>query len=358
MRASASLGTCTVLGLFVAGAACGSSTATTSSSAGTGGATSTTSTTSSTSTTSTTSTSTGTSTGGASTSTSATTGTGGTGGSLVIDAGPVGNFPFPPITYQGGTIVAAPDIVTITYPGDPLASQFATFGASVAASSYWDAIRAGYCGSGSVLLGDGPAGTTVALTTAPAASYTDSAQGGASTFQTYLAGLITGEPVPAPTDNTIYMFYFPTTTTITPRRLAELPGLRRLPQRDDDGHAAGHLRDHPGVPGAADDADDRHPPEHDDHRQPRGHRDLPPTAARPSPSTSTLNDPATFGWDDVQGGEVADLCVDPFLLGQDETTENGVHRPAHLVDPERHRREEPVRAHPHRRGVLQHLPAQ
>src|SRR5208282_5681959 len=36
-----------------------------------------------------------------------------------------------------------------------------------------------------------------------------------------------------------------------------------------------------------------------------------------------LNDPATWGWDDVLGGEVADLCVDQFGLGQDETTENG-----------------------------------
>jgi hypothetical protein len=31
-----------------------------------------------------------------------------------------------------------------------------------------------------------------------------------------------------------------------------------------------------------------------------------------------LTDPATWGWNDVQGGEIADLCADPFSLGQDE----------------------------------------
>jgi hypothetical protein len=34
-----------------------------------------------------------------------------------------------------------------------------------------------------------------------------------------------------------------------------------------------------------------------------------------------LDDPNTFGWNDVMGGEVADLCVDFFGLGQDHTPE-------------------------------------
>jgi hypothetical protein len=319
MRASASHANFIVLGLFVAGAGCGSSGAH-GSTAGTGGS----------STGASSSSSSGSSSSGshassssASSSSSGSSSSGSSSSGIVVDGGPVGNFPFPPVTYQGGTIVAAPDLVTITFAGDTLASQLATFGAPLASTAYWDTIRAGYCGGG-VCVGDGPAGTAVALTTAPAASYTDSDMGGASTIQTFLSGLISANTVPAPTDNTVYMIYFPATTSIS---------LDGSPSCGDGGFDGYHNVMMIGaqqvvyaiIPECA-------APQMTPVIDLLQNTTI--TASHEAIEASTdggeaiafyldPNNQATWGWDDVQGGEVADLCVDPFLLGLDETTENG-----------------------------------
>src|SRR5262249_32652215 len=122
-------------------------------------------------------------------------------------------FAFPKVTYQGGTLVAAPKVVTVTFPGDTLATTLAQIGASLTSSAYWDTIRAGYCGNG-VCVGDGPAGTAVTLTMSPARSYTDSALGGPSTIQALVPELISANHPPAPDASTIYALYSPATTTI------------------------------------------------------------------------------------------------------------------------------------------------
>jgi hypothetical protein len=239
-----------------------------------------------------------------------------------VDAGSVGPFPFPPVTYQGGPLIAAPNIVTITFPGDTLASQVATFGTSVASSTYWDTIRAGYCGGGTCI-GDGPAGTSVALTAASATSYTDSSAGGPSTLQTFLAGLITGATVPAPDANTIYALYFPTTTTITLDGGVSCQAFDGYHSAMTVGSQQVYYAVIPECPA----------PQMTPSITTLQNTTI--TASHEFIETSSdgsfqqfsfalnLNDPATWGWADVSSMEVGDLCADPFGLGQDEATENG-----------------------------------
>lgn len=316
MRASSSLATVIALGLFVAGAACGSSqlaatggtgggeTGSSSHAAGSGGASSSSS-------------SSGASSSSSSSSSAATSSSG-----IVGDAGPVTGFPFPPVTYQGGTLIAAPKVVTLTFPGDALATQFGQIGASLTSSTYWDTVRAGYCGNG-VCIGDGPAGTAVALTAAPAHTYTDSTQGKPATIQTFIAGLITAGEVPAPDANTIYALYVPASTTVT------LDGSKSC--QDFDGYHNSLMMGGKEVFYAIINecaAPQMAPPITllQNTTITTSHEIIETASDGSSLNFSfylDLNDQASFGWNDVQGGEIGDLCVDPFGLAQDETTEGG-----------------------------------
>jgi hypothetical protein len=239
---------------------------------------------------------------------------GGDGGSMAFA------FPFPPVVAFGGPIITAPNVVTVTFAGDGMATQLASFGATVASSAYWDAVRAGYC-IGTSCIGDGPAGTAVALTTAAAASYTDTVQpGGASTLQTALAALISGNTLPAPDDNTIYVLYFPATTTVTLDGAAScnsFDGYHNSMMVGTQAVAYAVVNECPApmmtpvittlqnttITGSHEVAE----------------------AASDSSNGFYLdtNNPATWGWNDILGGEIGDLCVDQFGLGLDETTEGG-----------------------------------
>ena len=252
-------------------------------------------------------------------------GGGGDGGSLDGGSGEGGvslsRFPFPRVVYQGGALISAPTIVTVTFSGDSLASNLATLGASIASGVYWDSIRAGYCGGGSCV-GDGPAGTAIALTSTPAAHYTDSAQGGPSTLQTALEGLVSGNELPAPDGNTIYALYFPSSTTI------DLDGAKSC-QAFGGYHNTALVGGYEVAYAVIDEC--------------AAPLSMPPitvlqnttisashefieAASDPDPAPGfylDLSDPATWGWDQVLGGEIADLCADPFGLGQDETIAGG-----------------------------------
>jgi hypothetical protein len=307
MSASTSLATVMFTGLVVAGAACGSSAKSTTSNTtgGTGGE----------STTGTTSTG---------TTSSSTTTTGAGGAVTTVDAGAL-KFPFPLVSWGGAPLITAADVVTVTFEGDTLATQLAPFGAGLTSSAYWNAITPGYCSTGTTCIGDGAMGSAVALTMQAGASYTDSALGGASTIQTLLQGLITAEQVPAPTANTIYALYFPSTTSIT---------LDGSPSCGNGGFDAYHNSMQMGsqqviyaiIPECA---APQMTPTIDllqNTTISASHEVI--EAASDGYETNTTygyyldgDDPNTWGWNDIQGGEIADLCVDPFLLGLDETTD-------------------------------------
>jgi hypothetical protein len=222
--------------------------------------------------------------------------------------------PFPKVVYQGGALVAAPKVVTVTFPGDPFAAQLAQFGESIVSSSWWDAVRGDFCDAkGSTCVGDGPPGTSVAITQSLAANYTDSAMGGASSLQPFIAGLVTSNAIPAPDANTVYVFYVPSSTTIT------LDGSKSCSAFDGYHNVAVVGGKHLYYAVVSECAPSEHVSALQYTTSTAAHEIIEAASDPDDPPGWYLDmgDPAAWGWNDVEGGEVADLCTDPFLLGQD-----------------------------------------
>jgi hypothetical protein len=240
---------------------------------------------------------------------------------------PAAHAPFPQIPYQDGGIILAPQLVTVTFPGDPMTSELVSFGSSVESSSWWSTVTKGYCeGPSGPCIGPGGAATSVVYPSAPASSYTDTTQGGPSTLQTWLAGALTSGDLPAPASgaisNTLYLLYFPATTTIT------LDGTGGC-ENYDGYHAAmtyggqqvayAVISECPGqgmgVPAITTLQGTTITASHE----------IIEASTDPSDISTgyylNLDDPNNFGWNDIEGGEVADVCVDVFGFDQDEWPE-------------------------------------
>lgn len=228
------------------------------------------------------------------------------------------HLPFPLMVYQGGPILTATKVVSVTFAGDSNASTYDQLGQNIASSAYWDAVRPGYCETGgSTCIGDGPAGVSVQLTTAPAASYTD------QQIQAFLQTEITSNALPAPdttmpASNTLYVFYFPMSTSI------------------DDGSGAKSCQDFDGYHGAMTMGSQQVPYAVVDEcdygsasatliatTETAAHEVFEAASDPGNPTGFYLDtsDPNTWGWNDVVGGEAADMCVDIFGLGADEAAD-------------------------------------
>jgi hypothetical protein len=108
----------------------------------------------------------------------------------------------PQIPRNGGVVLHDPVIVTVTFPNDPYEAKLQAFGDQVGGLDWWTTVHAGY--------GVGPAtsGGHVVIPTAPAATLSD------SDVTRWLAAKIGDATLPAPTDQTIYLLYYPKATTI------------------------------------------------------------------------------------------------------------------------------------------------
>jgi hypothetical protein len=113
---------------------------------------------------------------------------------------------FGQIPDQGGYVMQNPIIVPITWDGDPAQASFDTFADTLGGTTYWQATTSEY--------GIGPAvsGTAnhVHLTTAAPATISDS---GLRSLISANAG-VTGSGWPAPTADTIYIFFVAPTTSL------------------------------------------------------------------------------------------------------------------------------------------------
>jgi hypothetical protein len=242
--------------------------------------------------------------------------------------------PFPTLVYSGGALLSAVEVVTVTFAGDPMVKDLESFGATVASSSWWDAVRAGFCStSGTTCVGDGPAGTAARIAAAPAASYTDSNRGGPSSLQDWLSSAIGNALVPPPDSpdsaaisNTLYVIYLPKTTKVT------LDAFTSCVDNGFDGYHNAMALGSIVVPYAVVMECDP---------QPRGVPSVPvPTVLANTTVTASheilesATDPGystgfagsdvvdNYPWADVTGGvEAGDLCLDPFLLNEDQTSE-------------------------------------
>ena len=108
------------------------------------------------------------------------------------------------VTDNGGSVLGAPVIVTVTWSSDPDAETYDTFDDAIGASMYWKAINSEY-GVGPATSG---AANHVSITTAPPATFAD----------TDLVSMVeanAGSSWPAPTNNTLYAIYLPPGASIT-----------------------------------------------------------------------------------------------------------------------------------------------
>ncbi|MGO8994481.1 MAG: hypothetical protein ACLQVI_14275 [Polyangiaceae bacterium] len=245
---------------------------------------------------------------------------------------------WPTEVYQGSGgqpgpsgLLLTPDVLTITFNSDTLATSLNSFGAqaTVSTNAYWQTVRAGYCETPSTTacVGNGTAGTSKALTETLAASYTDSAQGGASTLQTFIQGLIAADKITVGT-NTLPVFYFPQTVSIT---------LDGAPSCANGGFGGYHNSMTTTAGGSTTipyaivmecvSPAGQTPTTLQETTIAASH-EIVEAATDPYNFTGyylnlTENDPAPLAWNDVGFGEVGDNCVDFLGLNQDEYTEDG-----------------------------------
>ncbi len=133
--------------------------------------------------------------------------------------------PLPTMAEFGGPIVASPYIVTFTFQDTPNAAAIASFGATLASTPWFLQVTKDYCGpNGGACITAGPPGTWVQIASNGGASYFDSngfdAGAGSGTdlnafINQQIAAAVAAKQIPAPDANAIYMFYFPSTSTIT-----------------------------------------------------------------------------------------------------------------------------------------------
>jgi hypothetical protein len=240
---------------------------------------------------------------------------------------------FPQIPYQGGGLILAPQLVTVTFPGDPLAEDLVAFGQSIEQSSWWTTVVANDCEStGKNCITSGAASMSVAYPDPPASSYTDSANGGPSTLQTWLTNAIQSGTLPAPSagpsstkppiSNTLYLLYFPASTEIVldgSGGCDNAEGYHNAMMYEGQQIAYSVISECPGagmgVPPITTLQGTTITASHE----------IIESATDPSNIQFAyyldLNDPSTWGWNDIEGGEVADMCVDVFGFDQDEWPE-------------------------------------
>jgi hypothetical protein len=117
------------------------------------------------------------------------------------------HYPMPTVVDFDGPILATPTFTAITFPGYDLTTEAQQFVSTVGSTGYWTSVVSEY--------GVGPAMSTapILLTEQAPTTIDDSA------VQTWLAGKLDGSAVNAafgtPTDESVYVIFYPTGTTVT-----------------------------------------------------------------------------------------------------------------------------------------------
>lgn len=136
---------------------------------------------------------------------------------------PTAHTPIPQVDNNGGAILKNIKVVTVTWDvnfmGMPAVDTkrdlLEQFGDTITATTWWDAVRDGYCDAMNNCVGRGTGGGHVHMTDAPAASYTDSAYSTTSTVQDMIKAKVADGTFPSPDENTLYAIYFPSSVSVT-----------------------------------------------------------------------------------------------------------------------------------------------
>ena len=113
--------------------------------------------------------------------------------------------PAPEVVFEGGAVMTHPEVVTVTFQGDPYEATLQAFGAFVTTSKWWDAVTAEYCGTRGCI-GHGTARAPVVLTEPAKPHYT------LLFLQSLLKTKFDDGTLGVPTRGTLYVVYFPAGT--------------------------------------------------------------------------------------------------------------------------------------------------
>jgi hypothetical protein len=119
--------------------------------------------------------------------------------------------PFPQVPYRGGGLFASPQIVTVTFEGDSLAVDLEAFGDSITQSQWWTDVTAEYCIPSStecITAGTESPQPHVVLQSSPEATITSDGT------QALITGGIASGQFPAPTPDTLYVLYYPSSSKL------------------------------------------------------------------------------------------------------------------------------------------------
>src|SRR5262249_29629827 len=203
-----------------------------------------------------------------------------------------------------------PVVVPAWSPEAPQAAVLAVLGGTLASTPWWHAVSAEYCVDGACI-GNGPPGIAVTLAKNAAATYDHAG------LEALLTTELDAGTLPKPDDNTVYLLYFPSTTIIHSEGLGD----------SCKGYAGYHTfftYDSKKVPYAV-------MPECNstgnvtqlEYTTGTAAHELIEVATDPFPAGDTFaywldtDDPNTWGWAGVEGGETGDMCVDYLGLDQD-----------------------------------------
>jgi hypothetical protein len=120
---------------------------------------------------------------------------------------PAAHYPIPLMTDNGGPVLAAPELVTVTFVGNPDRDALRTFDSTFAEGTpWWTAVSSGYGvgavkSGGNVELPDTVSGTTL--------------NDDAAAISDLIISWVASGALPTPDGNTVYVIFFPASTTIT-----------------------------------------------------------------------------------------------------------------------------------------------
>jgi hypothetical protein len=150
----------------------------------------------------------------------------GDGGACPAVTGPGTQAPHgqpPVVSNRGGPVLHSPTVVTFTFQNTANVAALQAFGATIGSTSWFAEVLHDYTTTAST-----PAGLSVAIAANADATYVDNggigpdpdAGAGSGTnlhdfMNQAIANAVAAKTLPAPDGNTVYMFYFPSTTTIT-----------------------------------------------------------------------------------------------------------------------------------------------
>jgi hypothetical protein len=125
--------------------------------------------------------------------------------------------PLPTVVYFGGNVIPAPQVVDFTFPTTSNVAALQAYSQTITRTPWFSDVSKDYCvADGGPCITPGPTGISVPITTAADATYVDNF-GGAVTggtdlqafMNTQIAAAVTAKTIPAPSANSLYIFYFP-----------------------------------------------------------------------------------------------------------------------------------------------------